>query len=553
MNVIEIMKHVKLPFTVLSADMSSMAGMSSGPGGLSGSTFASNANMLMGHDFSKDLVGSSVGGIYNAGTAEKGSNQYGIDTSKFDTSDYQKMLDQLFNPQTYDKGLLSSPFHGDSYKLPQGQNGAGQGHSYETSHESSMGSYASTDMSSSVYSGNSGNYNGGQSQTYNDGQGHTYNGGNVVSSNGGSGQANTGGSGGLVHSPFDTSHFSTGVSNTYSNGAQLSGSSSGSNSGMTVDSPFKISNAEKGDTPFKIDSAGGFSSGSYSNMNSINANSPFKINDGGKGNTPFKINEAGQGASPFKITDSKGGSPFDTSKFFSGNFGTGQNFGGQTFEGGDNSLGQIQYQGSAEKDKNGLDQYGNVDFSKLSGMSGSRTGNQFQSSGSSSTTHKNGLDQFGNVDFSKLSGLSGNAVDLGSSGTNYGNAAGSGSYSQFSGSSYIDYSANKPNINIGVNTGVSQSQFKTPFESDNYNELLGNPFDSSSNFNSNHENFNQPFSQGPAQSGGLRTYQGSQGSAGSAGSAGTARMPSYLGGQTQVSDQGPAGNPFSQGGARMHG
>ena len=509
-------------YMLLAADMSSMSGMASGPGGLSGGTFASNANMLMGHDFSKDLVGSSTGGVYNAGTAEKGSNHYGIDTAKFDTSDYQNMLDQLFNPQTYDKGLLSSPFHGDTYKLPQGQNSAGHGTSYETSHESSMGSYASTDMSSSVYNGNSGSFTGGQGQT------HT----SVVSSNGGSGsgsgQTNTGGSGGLVHSPFDASHF-LGGSNINSNGA--SATSGGSNSG-TFNSPFKIGDAATKDTPFKINSA---SSSGFTNMNSMNGNSPFKINSGEKGNTPFKINGAGQGKNPFKISDTNGGSPF----------GNGQNFGGQKFGSGDNSLGQMQYQGNAEKDKHGLDQYGNVDFSKLSGISGSGTGTQFQSGG---TANKNDLDKYGNVDFSKLSGLSGNTVDLGGSGANNGNSVGSGSYSQFSGSTYIDYSsASKPNLNTGVNTGVSQSQFKTPFESDNYNDLLGNPFDSSSNFNSNHDNFNQPFSQGPSQSGGLQSYQGSQGSTGTAG------MPSYLGGQTQGSNQGPAGNPFSQGGAQMHG
>ena len=449
--------------------MSSMMGASGGPGGLTGGDFSSNANLLMGHDFSADLVGSSLGGVYTDGSGSKGQSQYGIDTSRFDTSEYQNMVDQLFNPQTYDKELLASPFHGETSQGHSG-NGQGQGQSYETSHESSIGSYAATDMSASAYSANSGSYQ--SSGSYSTGQG--YGGGAAATTGSGATMAgNSDGSSGTVHSPFDTSGFLSGGSSTGGTGTHASTSLGGSHSELNLASPFKISDKDKGESP-------------------------------------FKITNVGQGANPF-----------DTSSFLTGaGFGSGQSqtdfqslSGGQSYQGGDGLTGETQFQIN------------------------------------SGTTNKNGLDQYGNIDFSKLSGLTGSGVNLGTSGTQYGSVAGTGSGSHHSGSSYASFTGSKPSY-TGVNTGVSESQYKTPFESENYNDLLGNPFDSSSDFNSNHENFNQPFSRGPDQSGGLQAYQGSSGSLGTAG------IPSYLGSsgyaQQGTYDQGPAGNPFHQGGSRMN-
>ena len=471
--------------------MSSLSGLSGGPGGLSGGNF--DASMLMGHDFSKDLVGSSQGGVYTGvkaqyssdGSGSKSQNQYGIDTAKFDTSAYQQMLDQLFNPKTYDKELLASPFHGNNYELPQGQGGKSQGQGYETSHESSVGSYASTDMSHTAYSAHSGSYQG----SWNNG-GQPYNSGHAGGDSIGVGQGHSSNGGGVAQNPFDTSRFMTGTSSSHSSTGYTGSSVNAGTSGMHVDSPFKITSAEKGETPFKVGNAG-------------------------QGETPFKITSEGQGASPFKITDSNQGvNPFDIGSH--GN-GQGQSFqslsGGQMYESGTGTFG----------------------------------GNQFL--GSSGTGNKNGLDQYGNVDFSKLSGLTGSGVDMGTGGTSFGSSTGTGNYPSYSGGSYTSYTGSQQSSS-GVNTGVSEGQFKTPFESDNYNDLLGNPFDSSSNFNSNHENFNQP-----AQSGGLQTYQGSAGSAGSAGlqnyqGSGSAGTQAYSGSSGSYG-QGPAGNPFNQGGARM--
>ena len=437
--------------------MSSLLSGSSGPGGLTGGDFTGDANSLMGHDFSADLVGSSVGGVYsgntNAGSGSKGQGQYGTDTARFDTSQYQNMLDQLFNPDTYDKELLASPFHGETPEAHSGNGqGQGQGQGYQTSHESSMGSYASTDMSSSTYSGNSGSY---QSN------GGSFGDGSAVSSHG-SGAGHSVGSSGIAHSSFDAHHFLTGGSSSTGSGSMHT--SSGSHSGLNLDSPFKISGSSNGESPFKITSSGG-----------------------------------------------QGKNPFDTSSFMTGGSGgtvnSNTNFqsmsGGQSYQGGDDLQGTSQFQGnSISANKNGLDQYGNVDFSRLSGSTGTV-------------------------------------------GSQYGSVGAAGSGLQYTGGSLT---GSKPSYN-GVNTGVSESQFKTPFESDNYNDLLGNPFESSSSFSSDHETLNQPFNGGPDQSGGLQQYQGSSGTSGSAG------VPSYLGssgyGQSNGYGQGPAGDPFRQGGSRM--
>ncbi|XP_045209971.2 uncharacterized transmembrane protein DDB_G0289901-like [Mercenaria mercenaria] len=470
-------------------DFSSL--MNSGPGGLSGGAFIpSNASHLMGHDFSKDL-GNYDGqfGEMNLGQGQ-GENTVGVDNSRFDTTAYQQMLQQLFSAGNSGQELkdMGTPFDGSSYTSNYNTD---SGEHHNTAMEASVGSFASADISSYAGSSNTAT-------------------GQAISQFQGMQKGNAG-------------HYTGSGSGSYSGGPNVA--SSGSNNDGTYSSPFDVNNYDVGHMSPSSGGAAGMGSGSDMNK----GQNPFEINNYSTGKNMFSLNsnynDAGS-TSGNGIGTEPG--PFDTSKFGM----LGQNLNKQPGS-GQNPFDTNKYQ----------------DSSALSNMMGNQ---KYQNIGKGSADFNQGLDEYGNVNFGTLSGLSGNTVDPGAAGGL--GMTGTGSYSAGpKGSSSYNglqdesgngqYRAEYTGIGStysGAGTGYdaeSKSQYETPFEADNYNDLLGNPFRSDSYFDTTKQNFKLPYeTNGNLQQ---SSYSNSGPSAGYSGNR-------YVG-------SGPAGDPFHQGGNSMSG
>ncbi|XP_061184954.1 uncharacterized protein LOC133192970 [Saccostrea echinata] len=126
-------------------DASSFVENSVGPGGLTGSAFATNINAdggpggLTGGSFHVGTDSSGPGGLTGGGFPQtdnsNGALYINTDSSlgdrqsaRFDTAKYEQMLSQLYNPNNYDSHLLEKPFNGKEY----------------SSNSNSFGSYSSS-------------------------------------------------------------------------------------------------------------------------------------------------------------------------------------------------------------------------------------------------------------------------------------------------------------------------------------------------------------------------------------------------------------------------
>lgn len=377
-------------------DLSSL--MKSGPGGLTGGNFLSgNNSMLAGHDFSKDM-NNNGGQFGDMGLGQgQSENKIGIDNSRFDTTAYQQMLQDLFSTDNTGQGIkgMGTPFDGNSYNYNN------NGGSYNTNKEASIGSFASTDMS--LYTGSSGSGSSHVNTQFHDLQngqnkesGSTYSSGSNIESSGYNSYSN----------PFDVHNYNIGSSSSSSYGTTGHESLSNVNKGQ---SPFSIKNSDTGKSPFST------------NSNSVSNNGI------GSGSGPFDTSKYGMSNGNSGKHSSIEQNPFDTSKY------------------------------------------------QASGALSNMMGNQNMATGSNN--YNNGLDAYGNVDFGTLSSLSGNdASNI---------AGGEFSSRNGAGSSYTG-------AKTGYNSG-SESQYKTPFESDNYNNLLDNPFKSDSYFDTTRQNFKLPY------------------------------------------------------------
>lgn len=459
-------------------DLSSM--MSSGPGGLIGGNFLSgtNASLLMGTDFSRQMM--SQGNIDN----NVGVKEQGTDGQRFDTSAYESMIKDMFNVAQVDKELtdLGNPFDGNHYELPNENHNENR---YDTSKEASVGSYASTDMSSYASSSGSG-HSGSSSDNGKSSTSSSYGGNNSpfnVNNYDFNRPHSSSGYNNDIKSPFDTSNFDNIKSNQF-------GSRFGNNDGGN--SPFTINNV--GTNSMFGDNKGGSASGPFDT-------SKFSSLGSSKGQSPFSINRMStENQSPFNAgTNMQNQSPFDT----------GTNIQNQ------NSGNFMQY-----TQTKGLDSYGNIDFGSLSQMSGSLSsgatnGQSYSQDMYSGNSHSYTGGNFNSNSYSPDSFASGQYSNNRES-TNYRTSedlSGSPydtSQSMYSGSGY---------------TGVSESQYKTPFESDNYNDLLDNPFKSESYFDSTSQNFDLPYEKTDT------ALQAGNGPA-----------------QQEYHGTGPAGDPFRQGG-----
>ena len=385
-------------------DLSSM--MSSGPGGLAGGSFFSGANTsaLMGTDYSKHMTGE-----HGYGDTSFGATGGQVDTARFDTSAYQNQLKDMFNTDNVANELtgMGNPFDGSSYDLPTDHQSSNY---YDTSKDSSLGSYASTDMSS--YASTSG------SSSSWDNIAHTGSSGRYEESNKADGYGTGSSTSSEKHaSPFEVHNYS------------LNGASSSNND--DIKSPFDTSNSNE-------------------------------MGMGTKGNNPFTVTNTGSNSMFGSTGTGTGSSPFDASK--SSNTGSGS--------------------------------YGRDSSSYSNMASGSQYTNTY-------SDNRN----------------SGQFRDSSDSGQYRAGSGGSSSSYDTSGSMYSS---------SGYTGGSDTSQYKTPFESDNYNDLLGNPFKSDSYFDSNKQNFKLPYEKTDSamQTGSGPSQQDSRGA-------------------------GPAGDPFSQGGNSM--
>lgn len=489
--------------------------MSSGPGGLTGGSFLSGTNdsRLMGTDYSKQISAQGFGEMSSASTNQDRENGGG---SRFDTSAYEYMLKDMFNTDNVGQELtnMGNPFDGNSYDLPTNKN-TDNGQGYETSKEASMGSYASTDMSK--YGDTSGAGDSGV-QTHSTGYGNA----KTDSSNPSGTDTN---SAGQYQSPFNIDN--------YDKNSPPSSSGYGNNVN-NVKGPFDTSSFNNAKNPFSVNRNSG-----AMNMGSQYAiNSPFTVNGAYNNNGPFSIDAVGNrpgygGNVPYGNTAQ---GPFDTSKFSSMGGVTGQGpfnvnqgtnvaqipFNTGSYETNGLSGQMIQNGGSTARytETTGLDQYGNVDFGTITGLSGKGEGGNIAGMGMKDYS----------TGSSTYSGGSNAYLDTSSGSGKYNSYSGSHNNGQYTGNgafSSSPYDASASTYKTTGYVGVSESQYKTPFESDNYNSMLENPFDSKSYFDSNVQNFKTPYEKTDAAS-----------------QAGTGPYQEHI----QYNGAGPAGDPFNQGG-----
>ncbi|KAK3609362.1 hypothetical protein CHS0354_036601 [Potamilus streckersoni] len=214
-------------------DMSNTVGMSSGPGGLAGGAFLTDNNNANpgqpGLDsgtgtYSGDGSGASkpnygaTNGQSNANNGETGQ----IDNSRFDTGEYQQMVQDMFKPGNFDQQLVNgNPFDGKVYDLPNyGTAGSsssegGKTH-YNTAKDSSVGSYANMDVSSTNLQNPYGNNYSGKQTNYVKDDNNAMTNTNTGNGNFGSGQSSSASSD-LLKTPFSVG-AGTGNKDTNNNG-----------------------------------------------------------------------------------------------------------------------------------------------------------------------------------------------------------------------------------------------------------------------------------------------------------------------------------------------
>ncbi|XP_062576717.1 loricrin-like [Saccostrea cucullata] len=139
-------------------DASSLVANSGGPGGLTGSSFATNIDTdggpggLTGGSFQVGTDSSGPGGLAGGGFPQTDNTNGAVyintdsdlgdrQSTRFDTAKYEQMLSQLYNPNNYESQLLEKPFDGKDYSSSN-SNSFGSGVNYVRGHtgHSSAGS-----------------------------------------------------------------------------------------------------------------------------------------------------------------------------------------------------------------------------------------------------------------------------------------------------------------------------------------------------------------------------------------------------------------------------
>ncbi|KAL3885272.1 hypothetical protein ACJMK2_025356 [Sinanodonta woodiana] len=293
-----------------------IGGMSSGPGGLAGGAFVTDNNSGTGNqpglNSGTDTYNGASKPNNGATSGQSNTGEAGLDNSRFDTGEYQQMVQDMFKPDNFDQQLVNSnPFDGKVYGLPNYGN-AGSSSSeggktqYNTAKDSSVGSFANMDVSSTNQQNQYGDkYNGKQTNFMKDDNNAMAN-TNSGNGNFGSGQGNND----LLKTPFsiDTGAGNKNNDNTNGNGAMknpfdisgmdnaMHGQSDTSNGGDTMgnyNSDSDISNQYKdngldefGNVHFSELPANGGKAGIFGQQNSGSSGS---LN---LGDTPFKIQES---------------------------------------------------------------------------------------------------------------------------------------------------------------------------------------------------------------------------------------------------------------------